>query len=768
MAKKRITNDDVHDRYTDENVEMPFSGEYSDDVFAALDADEVQDSTLPIMSIIPDATQPRRIVPLEFRQVWDGKSENFYQVIETWEQEVYDLVDDYPVQDILNGKTDPPASDERIVLAFNTMLRFAGNILDVGLQQAIKVVRRGDVHRIVYGERRWTAFQFLYHYTRDERWLKIPAEVSTQSEWELANIQAAENFHDESLNAIETTRQVAKLIMLACDNDTGTRYDSFQAAVVACDRPFFAQVRDGTKHRIPDHLADEIAQNLNMSKPMLRRYRALLALTDVYEIDNALWDLADFGDWTENFLREMKQHLDNDVIREVLNAVDGWSVTAVTLSQAEDAFREAITAAKKAKELAAKQAERDAALKVDKSKWPSYQWVGKEVYQGTRKVFVEDMQSEYLVTVIYDDDKRGSVHIATLRDEPPHVDKSGWPSMQWVGTVADAGGVKVKVATALSPNTVRVYDDKDKAHEISIEGLVPWGDSNERDTDKTDTPQASSSRARDKHGIPIIEGQTVKTRMGHIGKVAAIKGTLVNVDVPGNPYLGRAQYGDTLEVVNPETGDLPASAKPADDNPYDEPIEDILDLDTWEETGSENMTSPEVDDAVPTAVNTIMDHDGERVFVLTKGDLPGMVYVKRQRDGRNYEVFLDELTPVDPSSPVADALTPPTCDGDELPAGEEDKLVFLNTDNIRVILSSYQQQAIIFQDFLSPEDQKAATVLERKIQAVLTAKLDDYNRDEFEALLHETYAGMENLCGAILAQTGEYFQMVVKEYGEGR
>jgi hypothetical protein len=336
MTKKRF--DEAAAEYRSEQGEQPF-GTYDDSIFAALDAGKVESGKLPIMQIWADVTQPRNIIPREIRGDWDGNPDALGDLLPRW---IRSLEQKYtlPVEAMLRGKEKKTTRDlyevqDADLQKFLRVVNLAAQIRDVGLKQPIGVIQtNAHDYRIIYGERRWTAFHLLMLVLDDAKWLKIPAQVAKVSEWELAKIQAAENFHQAELNAISKARQFAKLLILARKDVQDPPYDPWGALVVpgGCNRGWFAQVADGNLHPIPYGMAPEFERTLTISTTQMRQYRALLRMTGDHEIDNRLWDLGDQYDWSENFMRDIRK-LDVHEIRQILNA-DG---------DVESALREAVS-----------------------------------------------------------------------------------------------------------------------------------------------------------------------------------------------------------------------------------------------------------------------------------------------------------------------------------------------------------------------------------------------------------------------------------------
>ncbi len=610
-----------------------------DDVFNALDVSLVDEATLPINKIIPDPTQPRRIIPYQFLDyVGDGHG----AVIAAWEEYVFDATDDFPTVDILEGKkaAGDYVNDDPIVIEFAEMVSFAANIHDIGLSQAIGVVTRGDAYRIIYGERRWTAFQFLHHYLGGYE--NIPAKIANVSEWELAKMQSAENFQRPELNAIAKARMFAKLLMIA-RSDGGERYDSWNQLVVPgkCDRQWYAQVANGELHPIPRGLGTQFESALNISTAQMRQYRNLLRLFDkthnvTRKVNDAIWMLGDAGDWSENFMREVGQYLQVDDVDTILNGTNGYTVTAVTVSMTEDALREAVASAKEVAE--------------SKKKTSPPQPPLQSIREGEQA-------------------------------PPDPVDKSLWASYQWVGREAMVGDTKVFVVNCKTPSIVSVeYRNKfgqDVQKELSIASLTPIVTPPKQETSLYESTDGSSDNANtqqpettfsyvDKNGVAIVMGAKVITRRGAEAVVVGFNGRYVEVE-SDNKFLAKGHYPEWLEVV-PSQKALTPSPSPSG-------------------RGEQIPTETALEkSAYPDMVGKPLLWDGQPVFGVSKTSETEMLV--QLGNGDREEVDMDELVingEAMKSSPTETAKKNGALQG----------LVFAEDDEIRRYLEPYRVLSIV-------------------------------------------------------------------------
>ncbi|MGJ3241135.1 MAG: ParB/RepB/Spo0J family partition protein [Anaerolineae bacterium] len=322
------------------------SREYDDDVFAALDAADVSRETIAIMEIRADITQPRRIVPRSVRGAWDGSPSGVPALLDQWAQAVGLKESDIKKMLTGNASTHERAGESDSLDALLGVLELASQIADVGLQQPIGVISIAKGYQIIFGERRWMAFHALAHWHSD-RYTEIPARVANVTPWELAKIQAAENFQRVELNAIEKARQFAKLLIISRQDEHD--YDPWQNLVVdgGCDRPYYAQVSNGNIHRIPRGMGEQFESALNVSTGQMRQYRMLLSLTGDHDTDNALWMMGDEGDWPENFMREVSQKMTLEQIQHVLYRYGrNGIITGEVVSDVENALRDYLATVK--------------------------------------------------------------------------------------------------------------------------------------------------------------------------------------------------------------------------------------------------------------------------------------------------------------------------------------------------------------------------------------------------------------------------------------
>jgi hypothetical protein len=292
------------------------------------EVDKSRHKAMPIniFQIYPNPTQPRRTIPHKIRErLREGQSVS--DIFADWVAEVEkERGKPFPLEDYLNEKflpaefdanADRPGYDEHgepLAVApmerkLMELIELAVSIRKDGLTNAITVVRvKPTRYEIETGERRWLAFQLLYHYLPDERdaFNQIAARtVEKINVWR----QAAENNARADLNAISKARQLAILVMDLLYTEAEiefTPYYEFQN-----DQAYYAQVADGEEFRIPRGSADMLLNATGFkNKRQLRDYRALLRLPA------RVWKIADDLNWSERFLRDMlaAAHGDEDLL----------------------------------------------------------------------------------------------------------------------------------------------------------------------------------------------------------------------------------------------------------------------------------------------------------------------------------------------------------------------------------------------------------------------------------------------------------------------
>lgn len=263
--------------------DTPFSG-LGDDVWDALDSSDVGSvPTLSIFDVVADASQPRRVMPLNVRREWDGTAAGILPALMKWrdwvEGEINQKLD---MAAILESVVEVEWDSERgAVQSFAALLNLASSILRDGLVNPIHVVKSESGHIIESGERRWMAYHLLNATYGDHE--RIAAHVQGEfSVWR----QAAENTARRELGAIGMARQYARLLMALLEED-GQRFRPIGEMLNDRngDQAFYAQVKDA---RIPYGKSGKVYDALGLSsRESVRLYKSLLG------IDGALWLKAD-------------------------------------------------------------------------------------------------------------------------------------------------------------------------------------------------------------------------------------------------------------------------------------------------------------------------------------------------------------------------------------------------------------------------------------------------------------------------------------------
>jgi len=287
-----------------------------------------------IFAIVPDRSQPRRVLPSVIRAQWNGNPETLSDIFDYWIQLIGgERGSNFDLGSFMNAGTDI-RDDEYECGPFETVLlgliQLASSIHRQGLTNPITVVPDGELYQLETGERRWFAYHLLNFWYGGNDWLRIPArEVPQHDIWR----QATENTARNDLNAIGKARQLAILIMELIGRDN---FKPYHEAVSAdgSDREFYAQVSDGNKWRIPRGKGEDLLQATGLSSTqMIREYRALLRLPD------EVWQIADDFNWSHGVVKGLVQESrgDNSTLIELANVAAGYTVEISTVDKGENA-----------------------------------------------------------------------------------------------------------------------------------------------------------------------------------------------------------------------------------------------------------------------------------------------------------------------------------------------------------------------------------------------------------------------------------------------
>jgi hypothetical protein len=251
-----------------------------------------------IHDIQPDPLQPRRIIPNDLREAYQGDAESF---LRGWIEAAQ--IDPMPY---FGENFDIPSYEDPIQSSLQQVLLLARSIKDTGLTNPITIIRTGrSSYTLETGERRWFAFQMLYNLFGDE-FREIPARVMNErSVWR----QASENNQRDDLNAIAKARQYA-LLMMDVLQSKGEKIETPEN--FGSERAYYAQV---SEIPFPYGFMDKIQNAMGFSSRMsVTRHRALLRLSD------DVWGLADDYDCPESVLRQL---LDKP-LDEQIEAFEEW------------------------------------------------------------------------------------------------------------------------------------------------------------------------------------------------------------------------------------------------------------------------------------------------------------------------------------------------------------------------------------------------------------------------------------------------------------
>lgn len=262
--------------------------------FANIDAGRQVVRPISIFDILPDFTQPRRVIPSLIRSGWSGNPYDLKELFEVWINSVeHERGSSFDVLAILEqayleaeaDEVENVAADDTLPLsppieeALRQIIELAANIRQHGLTNPISVAHDGSQYRIETGERRWLAYHLLNIYYPDEQWTRIPARVvDGVNVWR----QASENSARADLNAIGKVRQFAILLM-DLYRQQGYEFRSFESVLAEglSERAYYAQVADGKQFRVPRGEGEHLLNAMGLKHPVqLRQYRALLDLSD--------------------------------------------------------------------------------------------------------------------------------------------------------------------------------------------------------------------------------------------------------------------------------------------------------------------------------------------------------------------------------------------------------------------------------------------------------------------------------------------------------
>jgi len=278
------------------------------ELFGALgkvDMHRLSASPVNIADIYPDPVQPRRAVPHILRGFWHGDSRSLAEVFKQWVRLVerergskFDIERHLSANEDIDRNEQPGPLEETLL----GLIELAVSIRVDGLTNPITVAPMGIKYRLETGERRWLAYNMLYIYTQDDAYSRISARtVDRINVWR----QAAENNARSNLNAISRARQFAMLLMDLIHEERGTLFipmDKFNH-----EQEFYAQVSDGSNLRVPRGSSERLLAASGLrNKNQASQYRRLL------ELPRQVWQIADDLNWTEYFIRDLREQAENN------------------------------------------------------------------------------------------------------------------------------------------------------------------------------------------------------------------------------------------------------------------------------------------------------------------------------------------------------------------------------------------------------------------------------------------------------------------------
>lgn len=527
---------------------------------------------LVIHNIWADVKQPRRAVPGLIRVNWDGNPAMVQDLLNHWllvaEQKAGKHI---PVVDILNGRGEGFAEEDAhpYVADFIKLLRLAQSVHTDGLINPITVIKQGARYVIEGGERRWLAHHLLVQHI-DKKYEKIPV-IEGNAEDALWR-QAHENNNRDSLNAIAKARQLALLIMDLRRNLND--YQTYEELVEVCDRIYYAQVANGRIHSIPPGMSERVESAMGLTIARVNQYRSLLRLTEDNAVNDILWLRASDEWWAEGFMRDVAK-LPLETLRGIVLGSQDWTQddlrkaiesTVVDSSGSHNSGNPEPKATPPPKELLTK----GTIIQRDLGDY----WQIEDVYAGGNAFYCASptgyrMQVAYEKITAIANDKRDLFKAAPAKSTPdePRPSLDAWYGVRvqspggQIGVVKGVNGASLRCRTdsgemfdVLPSDATPVDKDYQPEGRVSVDvktGKVtstPVEPPAKSSSPATPTPQTSIPK--DKFGVPILEGATVKTRTNRTGRVTGYNGRHVIVSVNG---LKTDHLPDTLEVVPTDT-----------------------------------------------------------------------------------------------------------------------------------------------------------------------------------------------------------------------
>lgn len=274
---------------------------------ARADAQTERIKTFDIFAIVPDPTQPRRVIPSAVRQHWNGDPHNIPDLFNQWVRLVQaETGREFTLAAYLldnEEQSDRSIAPDPIEDSLLELVDLATSIRREGLTNPITLSPMGTFHQIETGERRWLAYHLLHAFfdgqtggipNEQNIWRKIPARmVETVDVWR----QATENNARQNLNAIGRARQFAILMMDLWINDERNPIAFQPPDAFTTEQAYYAQVVELS----PPHGKS----GMLLSAMGFKHRNAISRYRDLLNLPGDLWQAADDYNCPESVLRKL-------------------------------------------------------------------------------------------------------------------------------------------------------------------------------------------------------------------------------------------------------------------------------------------------------------------------------------------------------------------------------------------------------------------------------------------------------------------------------
>lgn len=268
---------------------------------------------ISIDEIHPDPLQPRRAIPSSVRKLYDyiGQPDKVVNVLTAWQgvaQKAGVIRLDVPAMlntgippDLFAHWEDMDGQPPAVLVSYVELVKLALSIREDGLLQPISIAERAKDggYLVILGERRLLAHHLLNMYVDGQKFSKILAIVKPYDVW----AQSAENGVRQDLNAVQTARQVCRLIMEL--HWRPNQFDEFEAMVLPgeSDRRYWGQVANGNTYPLSaDHYERIFSHTQLSSKAQISQYRRI-----VRDLTDEEWAQAEEEGWSERAIRDYIQ-----------------------------------------------------------------------------------------------------------------------------------------------------------------------------------------------------------------------------------------------------------------------------------------------------------------------------------------------------------------------------------------------------------------------------------------------------------------------------